>query len=311
MTTSTPPIGITLGDPAGVGPELIDVALAQAAGAPVRLYGPAPRVAELAARHAGVVPVPTTASLDGVVPGRYTPASGAASIAALAAAAADLASGVVAALVTGPIAKTALADAGLPHPGQTEYVAQACGVARFAMMLAGPRLRVALATTHLAIRDLPAALTTPAIVDAGTLTAAFLRDTLGLSAPRIAVLGLNPHAGDGGRFGDEEARVVAPAVADLRAAGIDATGPLPADTAFHRAYSGDFDAVVAMYHDQGLGPLKLVHFADAINVTLGLPRLRCSPDHGPAYDLAGTGRADPASTIAALRFALRAAAPTR
>lgn len=305
------PIGITLGDPAGVGPELFDIALAEAGDVPVRLYGPAPRVRGLAARHPGVQAIATTPDMEGVVRGRYSPASGAASIAALAAAASDLAAGTIAALVTGPISKTALTAAGLPHPGQTEFVAAACGVQRFAMMLAGPRLRVTLATTHVAIRDLPAALTARAIVDAGELTADFLRDALGLPAPRIAVLGLNPHAGDGGRFGNEEALVVAPAIATLQALGIDAAGPLPADTAFFQAYSGGFDGVIAMYHDQGLGPLKLVHFADAINITLGLPRVRCSPDHGPAYDLAGTGRADPASTIAALRFALQTAAPTR
>lgn len=303
MTTPPRTIGITLGDPAGVGPELIEAALAEVPRVPVRLYGPAPLVAEVAARQGRVHPIPTTPDLAGVVPGRYTPASGAASVAALRHAAADLASGGIAALVTGPIAKTALWEAGLPHPGQTEFVAAACGVARFAMMLAGPRLRVTLATTHVAIREVAATLTTGAIVDAGALTATFLRDRLGRPAPRIAVLGLNPHAGDGGRFGDDEARVIAPAVAALRAEGIDATGPLPADTAFFRAFSGDYDAVIAMYHDQGLGPLKLVHFADAINVTLGLPRLRCSPDHGPAYDLSGTGRANPASTIAAIRFA--------
>jgi 4-hydroxythreonine-4-phosphate dehydrogenase len=298
------PLAITLGDPAGAGPELLDRALAAFPGAaPARVYGPAPLVADLAARHPGVLAVPTTPDLAGIVPGRYTVASGAASIAALAAATRDLAAGAVAALVTGPIHKQALAQAGLSHPGQTEYVAEAMGVARFAMMLAGPRLRVTLATTHLALRDVPGALTADGVFDAADLTAAFLRDRLGIAAPRIAVLGLNPHAGDEGRFGDEEPRIIAPAIDRLRAAGIDARGPLPADTAFHRAVQGEFDAVVAMYHDQGLGPLKLLHFADGINVTLGLPRPRCSPDHGPAYDRAGTGTADPASFRAALEFA--------
>ena len=249
----------------------------------------------------------TSAGLHGVVPGRYTAASGDASLRALQAAAADLAAGRIAALVTGPIDKHALADAGLAFPGQTELVAAACGVRRFAMMLAGPRLRVVLATTHLALRDVPAAITEDAVLDAADLVAAHLRDREGIAAPRIAVLGLNPHASDGGRFGDEEARVIAPAVVRLRQAGIDATGPLPADTAFHRAVEGAFDAVVAMYHDQGLGPLKLLHFTSAINVTLGLPRVRCSPDHGPAFDLAGTGRADPGSLVEALRFARRCA----
>lgn len=298
-----PPIGVTLGDPAGVGPEVIDGALDTARGESIRLYGPRPLVEDMAARHPGTQAIPTTPDLADIVAGRYTPASGAASVSALAAASRDLAIGAIAALVTGPISKTALTEAGLPHPGQTEYVAQACGARRVAMMLAGPRLRVTLATTHVAIRDLPTTLTVQAIVDAAELTAGFLRDALSMPQPRIGVLGLNPHAGDGGRFGDEEFRVIAPAIATLRASGYDVSDPLPADTAFFRAARGDFDALVAMYHDQGLGPLKLIHFADAVNITLGLPRMRCSPDHGPAFDLVGTGRADPTSTIEALRFA--------
>lgn len=300
-----PPIGVTLGDPAGVGPEVIDRALDMARGESIRLYGPGPLVEDMAARHPGSQAIPTTPDLAGIAVGHYTAASGAASVAALAAASRDLAVGAIASLVTGPISKTALAEAGLPHPGQTEYVAQACGVRRFAMMLAGPRLRVTLATTHVAIRDLPRALTGQAILDAAELTAAFLDHVLGVPRPRIGVLGLNPHAGDGGRFGDEESRVIAPAIATLRASGHDVSDPLPADTAFFRAARGDYDALVAMYHDQGLGPLKLIHFTDAVNITLGLPRTRCSPDHGPAFDLAGTGLADPTSTIEALRFARR------
>ena len=300
------PLGLTLGDPAGVGPELADRALAMVPEArPVAIYGPDVLAAPLAARHAGCTAVATSTGLEGVVPGGYTAASGRASFRALDAAARDLAAGRLSALVTGPIDKHALSDAGLPHPGQTEFVAEACCVRRFAMMLAGPRLRVVLATTHLALREVPAAVTADAICDAASLVTEHLRLREGLPAPRIAVLGLNPHASDGGRFGDEEARVIAPAVARLRAAGIDATGPLPADTAFYRAVEGAFDAVVAMYHDQGLGPLKLIHFTDAINVTLGLPRPRCAPDHGPAFDRAGTGTADPRSLAEALRFAAR------
>ncbi|MBM4394637.1 MAG: 4-hydroxythreonine-4-phosphate dehydrogenase PdxA [Deltaproteobacteria bacterium] len=313
------PVGITIGDPAGIGPEVVGAALGAGSGSGsgsgsilggrFRLYGPGPMVRALAAAVPGCDAVATTPTLDGVEIGRYTPASGAASVAALLAAARDLAGGRIAALVTGPISKAALAEAGLPHPGQTELVAEACGVGRFAMMLAGPRLRVVLATTHMALRDVPAALTRERVFDASDLVAAFLRDRLRIEAPRLAVLGLNPHASDGGRFGDEEERVIAPAIARLRAAGIDAAGPLPADTAFHRAAAGAFDAVVAMYHDQGLGPLKLLHFPDAINVTLGLPRPRCSPDHGPAFDLAGTGRADPSSTRAAVAFAVTGSSP--
>lgn len=302
------PIGITLGDPAGVGPEVTRAALAVLpAGAHVRLYGPGPLVRSLAGTAPGVEAIETSAGLGGVATGRYTAASGEASVRAILAAAGDLAAGRVAALVTGPICKTALADAGLPYPGQTELVAEAVGARRFAMMLAGPRLRVVLATTHVALRDVPAALTAERVFDAGELATAFLRDHARIASPRIGVLGMNPHASDQGRFGDEEEMVIRPAIARLRAAGVEATGPLSADTAFFRAFAGnEFDALVAMYHDQGLGPLKLVHFSDAINVTLGLPRPRCSPDHGPAYDLAGTGRADPASMIAAVLFAVGA-----
>jgi len=299
-------IGITLGDPAGVGPDLVDIALARVPDArPARLYGTQELVDRLALVHAGCEAIPTSAGLDDVESGRYTAGSGRASFLALQAAASDLAAGRLGALVTGPIDKHALSDAGVTHPGQTEYVAEACGVRRFAMMLAGPRLRVVLVTTHLALRDVAAAITQDGVFDAASLVADHLRRFESIPAPRIAVLGLNPHASDGGRFGDEEARVILPAVARLREAGIDASGPLPADTAFHRAVGGAFDAVVAMYHDQGLGPLKLLHFTSAINVTLGLPRPRCAPDHGPAFDLAGTGQADPGSLVEALRFAAR------
>jgi 4-hydroxythreonine-4-phosphate dehydrogenase len=301
-------IGITLGDPAGIGPEVTEAAVAALPpGVETVLFGPAPLVARIAAGRPSVLAKATTADLAGVEPGRYTAASGAASISALRAGVSDLASGAIGALVTGPICKAAIVEAGLRFPGQTELVAEGLGVRRFAMMLAGPRLRVTLATTHLALREVTDAVTGDRVADAAELTAAFLKEFEGIAHPRIGVLGLNPHASDHGRFGDEDLRVIAPAVSRLVAAGLDATGPLPADTAFHRAVNGEFDALVAMYHDQGLGPLKLIHFSDAINVTLGLPRVRCSPDHGPAFDLAGSGRADPASMTAAARFAARAA----
>lgn len=289
------PVGVTIGDPAGVGPELIDHAFGLVKTGPVRLYGPRHVVEDIAARHPSVEPIGT--SDDPIVIGQYSKVSGVASVSALAKGAADLASGAIRSLMTGPISKLALAD--MDFPGQTKYVASVCGVSRFAMMLAGPTLKVTLATTHVAIKDLAGQLTEDMVYDAGELTAQFL----GSKKARIAVLGLNPHAGDGGRFGDEEAKIIEPAVLRLKAAGYDAVGPLPADTAFFRAVSGDFDAVVAMYHDQGLGPLKLVHFFDAVNITLGLPRIRVSPDHGPAFDLAGTGKANPKSTVEALKMA--------
>lgn len=304
------PVGVTLGDPAGVGPEVLFRALADLGQVGVfRLYGPDTLVHDLARRFPWCFAVPTSLGLAGVETGRYTRASGQAAIAALEAAMDDLARGEVRALVTGPIRKVSLAEAGLEFPGQTEWVARATGARRYAMMLMGPVLRVTLATTHLALRDVPAALTRPAIEGSAVLTHQFLRDHLRIESPRIGVLGLNPHASDDGRFGDEEARVIRPAVDAIRARGIEASGPLPADTAFHRAVRGEFHALVAMYHDQGLGPLKLAHFEDAVNVTLGLPRLRCSPDHGPAYDLAGRRLASHASMLAALRLAIQAREP--
>ncbi|HOU55165.1 MAG TPA: 4-hydroxythreonine-4-phosphate dehydrogenase PdxA [Myxococcota bacterium] len=303
-----PWIGLTLGDPAGVGPELARAALESLPEVrPLRLYGPAPLV-EAIARVAGRCdPCPTTDSLEGIRPGCYSPASGRAALAALDRAARDLAAGAIGALVTGPLDKRAFRDAGDASPGQTEFVARACGVRRFAMLLAGPRLRVALVTRHLALREVPDAITAEAIVETTRLTADHLRRFEGIDRPRVAVLGVNPHASDEGRFGNEEARVLVPALDLLRADDLALEGPLPADTAFHRAWEGDFDAVVAMYHDQGLGPLKLVHFREAVNVTLGLPRLRVSPDHGPAFDRAGRGTADPGSLREALRLAARSA----
>jgi 4-hydroxythreonine-4-phosphate dehydrogenase len=171
------------------------------------------------------------------------------------------------------------------------------------MMLGGQRLKVCLATTHLPLRDVPAALTTTSLLQTVRITAAAFRRFFATPQPRIAVLGLNPHAGEGGVFGDEEQRVIAPAVEAARAEGIDASGPHSADTLFYFAARGRYDAVVAMYHDQGLGPLKLMHFEDAVNVTLGLPIVRTSVDHGTAYDLAGTGTASATSLVAAVLMA--------
>lgn len=303
------PIAVTVGDPAGVGPEVLRRAIEDLGPvAAFRLYGPGPIVTDLAARYAWCTPAPTSRGLDGVQPGRYTEASGRASVAALEAAIRDFSRAEVRALVTGPISKRALSDARLRYPGQTEWVADATGASRVAMMLFGPVLRVTLATTHLPLQEVARALTSESIRAAAELTKDFLHRVLGVERPRIGVLGLNPHASDDGRFGDEEARVIRPAVQDLQARGFDVAGPLPADTAFYRAFRAEFDALIAMYHDQGLGPLKLVHFEEAVNVTLGLPRLRCSPDHGPAYDLvAGHQAASHASMREALKLAVRAA----
>lgn len=213
-------------------------------------------------------------------------------------------------LVTAPINKQAILAAGCPSPGHTELLAQRCGGANVVMMLAGERLKVCLVTTHLALQDVPAALSKEKIADTIYITDASLRRFFGVERPRLAVLALNPHAGEGGRFGNEEQCIILPAIEAARKAGIDASGPHSADALFHFAARGDYDAVVCMYHDQGLIPLKLLHFADGVNVTLGLPIIRTSVDHGTAYDLAGTGRADCRSLVAAVCLASRMAATT-
>ncbi len=215
--------------------------------------------------------------------------------------------GEAAAMVTAPISKRAILAAGCEAPGHTELLAQRCGGGKVVMMLAGERLRVCLVTTHLALSEVPGALSTAEILSTIRIVDKDLRHFFGLARPRLAVLALNPHAGEGGRFGDEEQRHIAPAVEAARAEGIAASGPHSADALFHFAVRGDYDAVICMYHDQGLIPLKLLHFDDGVNVTLGLPIIRTSVDHGTAYELAGTGRASAASLVAAVQLAERMA----
>jgi len=221
----------------------------------------------------------------------------------LRAATADVLAGKAAAVVTCPITKEGLRAAGVPFPGHTEFLAHLCGGADVVMMLAGDRLRVALATIHVSLRDAIDLLSAGLVEKTLKITDSFFRRHMGMPTPRIAVAALNPHAGEGGMFGDEESRLIAPAIDACRAVGIDASGPYPPDTVFYRAYRGAFDAVVAMTHDQGLIPLKMVHFEDAVNVTMGLPVVRTSVDHGTAYDIAGKGKASAASLLAALRMA--------
>ena len=211
------------------------------------------------------------------------------------------------ALVTAPVNKHAIVRAGIPFVGQTEFLSQQAGVNRTVMMLLGPDergrwLRVALATVHIALRDVPVKLTPEKILLAIARAAEACRD-LGLTRARVAVCGLNPHCGEGGEFGDEEPRLIEPAIATARQKGFDVVGPVSGDTVFHQAIRGDYDAVVAMYHDQGLAPLKLAAFDNGVNWTLGLPFIRTSPDHGTGYDIAGQGVANPSSMIAAIRLA--------
>jgi 4-hydroxythreonine-4-phosphate dehydrogenase len=214
-------------------------------------------------------------------------------------------------MVTNPINKKILQDDGFAYPGHTEYlghVANAAPVMMLAVERTDPPLRVVPVTVHLPLRQVAAALTTEAIVAAGRVAAAALRSDFAVAAPRLAVAALNPHAGEDGAIGDEEARLIAPAVAALRAAGIDAAGPAPADTLFHAAARAGFDAVICMYHDQALVPLKALDFWGGVNVTLGLPFVRTSPDHGTAFDIAARGLARPDSLIAAIELAARIAA---
>lgn len=216
--------------------------------------------------------------------------------------------GQAAALVTNPINKKALYDgAGFAFPGHTEYLGHLANVPRTVMLLAGPSLKVVPVTIHIPLRDVPAALSRSQIVETARLSHAALARDFGIDRPRLAVCGLNPHAGEGGAMGREEIETIAPAIEELRAEGIDVTGPHPADTLFHAAARKRYDVALAMYHDQGLIPLKALDFDRGVNVTLGLPFVRTSPDHGTAYDIAGTGRADPTSLIEALNLAAQMA----
>ncbi len=312
-------IAISLGDPAGIGPEVVARALAERPDANVVVFGDEGILAR-AAKVAGVA-APSGASIRAVTalgPGEVTPGqpndvSGRAQLAYLTAATDAALAGEVAALVTAPISKAWIARAGFAFPGHTEYLAARAEVREFAMMLAGPSLRVTVATTHIPLRDVPRLLTVDGIASAIWLTASALSGSFGIAVPRVAVAGLNPHAGEAGRFGDEEDRLVRPAIetarARIAAAGLAATisGPLVPDSVFRQAAHDEFDAVVALYHDQGLIPLKLLHFDDGVNLTLGLPFVRTSPDHGTAYDIAGTGRARAQSFLAALDLAGRLA----
>jgi len=278
-------LAVTLGDPRGIGPEIVERASRDEAVA---------AVAELVL----VGPRGTGLTVDEAV-GDWAPGGGAARAGDLAGRAIEravrlAASGAVQGIVTAPIDKQALLAGGFDFPGHTEMLARLTG-ARVAMMLASDRLRVVLATTHIPLREVPRALTHDVLVDVTGVTRRGLQDWYGLAQPRIALCALNPHAGDGGRFGREDDELLAPAA---RAAGL--VGPFPADTVFVRAMRGEFDAVVAPYHDVGMTAIKVASFGSAVNVTLGLPFPRTSPDHGTALDIAGRGLADPSSFIRAV-----------
>ncbi len=320
-----PRIAITMGEPAGVGPEVVARALEERAVrdlcAPVvfghtGLLNASARAQGLSLRFVDAVSPEASANLgeipviDGdlfearrVTPGKPVTETAPAVIRWIEQAVRAAQSGAVDAVATGPIDKSVLGAAGFGFPGHTEFLGALCDEPQPVMMLASPRLRVVLATIHLRLEEVAPRLAATDLLRLLRITAAALVGDFSVARPRLAVAALNPHGGEGGMFGDEEARLIRPAVTAARQEGIDAEGPLPADTLFYHAVRGAYDAVVCMYHDQGLIPLKMDGFMEAVNVTLGLPIVRTSVDHGTAYDLAGTGSADPSSMVAALRVA--------
>ena len=319
---AVPTLIVTSGEPAGIGPDLC-LMLAERAW-PCRLAIAADpelmaaRAAELelkvtlsttsanaiAPHRPGVLQILAHRAPAPVIAGRLDPANSGYVLAMLDTAARGCIAGTFQAMVTAPVQKSVIIEAGVPFSGHTEYLAALTGTPHPVMLLVAGKLRVALATTHLPLRNVPDALTEDYLYETLTVLAAGLRERFGLVRPRILTLGLNPHAGESGHLGREDIEVIAPAIARAVAAGIAARGPLPADTAFTPRALTDADAVLAMYHDQGLPVLKYAGFGHAINVTLGLPIIRTSVDHGTALDLAGTGRADPGSLSAALELAL-------
>lgn len=318
-------IGITLGDVNGIGPEVALRAVYQSrwpagtrfvlighpgilAQQARRLHLPTPPVVtawpeKTSARVVGWDPAPANLRWT---PGRLVPAASAAAAGWIRAAVRACRAGELDGMVTAPISKEGFHRAGIEVPGHTEMLADLCGTRRFAMMLFGGPLRVVLATRHVPLAEVPRTLTARDLETTIRLTAEAL-PWLGIPRGRVAVCGLNPHAGEGGDLGREEMDLIAPVIRKLKARGLRIQGPLPGDTVFHQAAHGAYDAVVAMYHDQGLAPLKLLAFDTGVNLTLGLPIVRTSPDHGTAFDLAGQGRARPDSMREALRWALHLA----
>ncbi len=325
-----PPIAVTMGEPAGIGGEIAMFAWMRRTHEtpaffliddPDRLRGLAARlglaitveaIADAAAANSvfgRALPVLPLDLSVAAIPGKPDPANAVAVVRSIDRAVDLVVTGKARAMVTNPIHKTTLYDAGFSHPGHTEYLADKARLATApVMMLACSELRVIPVTIHLALKDALTRLRTEDIVHCGQVTAAALSRDFGVRTPRIAVAGLNPHAGEEGHMGREEIDIITPAIERLRKEGVAASGPFPADTLFHAAARRNYDAVLCMYHDQALIPLKTIDFDGGVNTTLGLPFVRTSPDHGTAFDIAGTGRANPASFVAALHMAADMAA---
>jgi 4-hydroxythreonine-4-phosphate dehydrogenase len=327
------PLALTSGEPAGIGPDITIKAWLRRSelklpafyllgdpdflGHRAKALGVDLRLAEVSAEDApdafaDALPVVTIGHPATAQPGIPDGTSADAALASIRQAVGDVTAGRASAVVTNPIAKSVLYRAGFRHPGHTEYLAELATTGNHApqpvMMLWSPALVVAPVTIHVSLRDALAQLSSELIVTTARIVVAALNARFGLANPRLAVSGLNPHAGEDGSLGTEEKTIVAPAVDILRGEGIEIRGPLPADTMFHEAARQSYDCAICMYHDQALIPIKTLAFEDAVNVTLGLPFIRTSPDHGTAFDIAGTGKANPSSLIAALRLAARMAA---
>ncbi|WP_417621369.1 4-hydroxythreonine-4-phosphate dehydrogenase PdxA [Parasphingorhabdus sp.] len=321
------PFAVSCGDPAGVGPEIIGKSWKRRVEAGLKPFFAVGNFADFE----NLVDVPTQKieqpsqveetfdkalpvfhihEAAAAVPGEATMDGAQCSLHALEIACGLARSGDAGAIITAPVSKSQLYKVGFRYPGQTEFVSERCGIARenAVMMLAGPTLRVVPMTTHIALKDVPAQLTGRLIIARARAAEKAMIRNFGIEKPRIAVSGLNPHAGENGNLGDEEQRIMQPAIDELRQQGMDITDPLPADTMFHEEARVKYDVALCPYHDQALIPLKTLHFFDGVNITLGLPIVRTSPDHGTAFNIAGQGIADPRSMIAAIQMAATAVA---
>lgn len=322
MSIPALPLAVALGDPAGIGPEIVAkawrdrefqalppfFAVGDARAVKAVWDGPVAAIASPdEARRVFDEALPVLAVTDSgeIVPGRPDDAGARCALDSLELATGLTRSGAAGGLVTGPVSKAQLYRVGFTHPGQTEFVAERCGIApeNTVMMLAGPTLRVVPVTTHIPLADVPQAISIELIVAKARVTARGLSRNFGIETPRLAFAGLNPHAGEGGAIGREEIDILEPAIRQLQAEGIDAVGPLAADTMFHARARATYDAAICLYHDQALVPLKTLHFDEGVNMTLGLPIIRTSPDHGTAFGIAGQDLAEPGAMVAAIRMA--------